>query len=237
MTSGVNTQDTASPGQADEADKLGNKEHNFRRLEADRDRAKEAQIRAEMQNEQLRREFETLKDAMKPDEVDPLDSEDIDPDLKRRLQQSRKSESARFERKAQEIAEQTYERKLKQQKEAEDKDFEKRLRKNHSDYDQVMNEENLLHLEKSNPDYLRAVLKNPDDYDRRKDTYNFIKKNLKDKEAASVNDRVNENMQNPYYIGGSQGAANAPSAIDFDVSSKSAKEAAYAKLKAAQRRL
>lgn len=237
MESGVNTQDTASPGQADQADKLGNKEHNFRRLEADRDRAKEAQIRAEMQNEQLRREFESLKDVLKPAEVDPLDSEDIDPDLKRRLQQRLKSESVRFERKAQEIAEQTYERKTNQQKEAEDKDFEKRLRRDHSDYDQVMNEANLLHLEKSDPDYLRAVLKNPNDYDRRKDAYDFIKKNLKDKEVLSVNDRVNQNMQNPYYIGGSQGSADAPSAIDFDVSSKSAKEAAYAKLKTAQRRM
>lgn len=232
MTEGVNEQATAQPEKTQSQEAVSNKELNFRRLEAAREAEKEARIRAEMQTEQMRNELKEIKQMLQPKEIDALDGvEDfVDPErLKKKLQQERD----RNRREAAEIAERTYEERKQKDEKA---NFFQRLRGQFSDYDQVMNEANLAHLQEEDPVFLDTVVKVPDEYERRLDTYKKIKsmqaKKPKIEERASIKEKVEENMKNPYFI---QPSSGTPSAVEFDVRSKSARDQAYQKLKAAQK--
>ncbi len=233
MSEGVNEQANVQPEvktQSNEA--VSNKELNFRRLEAAREAEREARIRAEIAAEAMRNELKEIKQMLQPKEQDPLDGvEDfVDPTrLKQKLQQER----AHFKREAREIAEQTYEdRRRKDEKD----NFLQRLKGQFSDYDDVMNETNLAHLEQEDPVFLGTVLKVPDEYERRLDTYKKIKsiqsKKPKVEEQSSIKGKVEENMRNPYFI---QPSSGTPSAVEFDIRSKQARDQAYQKLKAAQK--
>jgi hypothetical protein len=83
---------------------------------------------------------------------------------------------------------------------------------------------------------LKSVLKIQDDYERRLLTYEYLKAQQPKKQAeekASIKERVEENQRNPYYIPAGSGT---PTALEFDIKSKSARDQAYQKLKEAQRR-
>lgn len=203
---------------------------NFRRLEAAKDAEKEARIRAEMQAEQLKREMEEIKQLLKPKEVDPLDDvEDfVDP---ARLRAKLEKEREAFRKEASKIANEIYESK---RREDEQKNVIPKLKSQFSDYDEVMNEDNLIRLEQENPEFLEAVLDIKDDYKRRKLTYDYLKKSVKvAPQEPSIKQKVEENQRNPYYF--ESGSGN-PMALDFDVKSPQARETAYQKLKQAQRR-
>jgi hypothetical protein len=232
MTEGVNEQANAQPEKAQSHEGLSNKEFNFRKLEAAREADREARIRAEMQAEQMRNELREIKEMLQPKEQDPLDGvEDfVDPV---RLKAKLEKERTRFTREAKEIAERTYEERKQKDEKA---NFFQRLRGQFSDYDEVMNETNLAHLQEEDPVFLDTVVKVPDEYERRLDTYKKIKsmqaKKPKLEERASIKEKVEENMRNPYFI---QPSSGNPSAVEFDIRSKSARDQAYQKLKAAQK--
>ena len=233
MEEGVTEQEAAAPeNEAQAREELSNKELNFRRLEAAREADREARTRAEMEAEMLKREMAEIKQMLQPKESDPLDDvEDyVDP---ARLRAKLEKERTAFERKAKEIAKNTYEEIERSRVENEKKNFMQKLHKDFPDFDQVMNESNILALEKSDPVFLEAVLAVPDDYERRRMTYNKIKGMRPKEEKKSIQERVVENQQNSYYT--STGFA-APTAVEFDLNSREAREAAYAKLKQAQRR-
>lgn len=206
------------------------KELNFRRLEAARDAEREARIRAEMQNQRMQEELQSIKEMLKPKEIDPLDDSDdyVDPArLKAKLDKEREA----YEKKAKAIARDTYEQ---IQKEEREKNFLGRLKSEHADYDQVMNENSIAALEQQNPHFVQAILKIGDEYERRKLAYDYIKANQTPKEPPpSIKEKVAENAANPYYVATGSGT---PMAIEFDTKSASARQAAYAKLKAAQKR-
>jgi hypothetical protein len=206
------------------------KEVNFRRLEAARDSEREARIRAEMHSQRMEEELKNIKDMLQPKESDPLDSSEDYVDgvrLKAKLEKERAS----YEKKAVDIARNTYEQ---IQLEEKKKNFLGRLKSEHSDYDQIMSENNVINLEKQNPHFVQAILKIDDEYDRRKLAYEYLKANQAPKETfQSIKDKVAENASNPYYIPAGSGT---PTAIEFDTKSASSREAAYAKLKAAQKR-
>lgn len=235
MIDGVtDTQEVAKP-ETTQLNSASDKALNFRKLEAARDAEREARIRAEMQAESLRKEIESIKDMLRPPEKDPLDEVDgyIDPAVfKAKLEKER----AAFERRAEEIAKKTYE---EQKRREEQTNFLQRLKTEYSDYDQVMTEDNVKELEENAPEFLSVVLEIPDEYVRRKQTYNFIKRQKqrapvqKEPETPSIKQTVDENLRNPFYI---PAGAGIPAAVEFDVKSKNARELAYAKLKAAQRR-
>jgi len=233
MSDDVNSQETVPPETAAPSQEaLSNKELNFRRLEAAREAEREARIKAEMQAEAMRRELADIKEMLKPKETDPLDDvEDyVDP---ARLRAKLEKERARSNKEARAIAEQIYEEhKQKDEKE----NFLPRLKMQYPDYDQVMNETNLAALEQADPVFIKAILANKDEKERRMLAYEKIKSmqvQQKPKTEPSIKERVEENSKNPYYIQPTVGTS--ASAIDFDISSKSAREAAYAKLKAAQK--
>lgn len=236
MEEGVTNQEAAVPEEKAQVEqRVSDKEHNFRRLEAAREAEREARIRAEMELQMLRGEMQEIKSMLRPREKDPLDDvEDyVDP---ARLKAKLELERAAFERKAKDIAKSTYDELKREDQEKEKKDFMTRLKREYPDYDAIMNENTLASLEKIDPLFVDTVLAIPDDYERRKKTYAKIKSLPKQEPKASIKERVEENQKNPYYIPAGSGASGGLPSIEFDVSSKTARESAYAKLKAAQRR-
>lgn len=231
MNEGVNKQEAASPEQK-VSESPSDKELNFRRLEAAREADRDARVRAELENQMLKREIEEIKVLLQPKEKDPLDEvEDyVDP---ARLKAKLSIERTALERKAKEIAKNTYQEIKKEEEEKEKKNYIARLKRDYPDYESVMNESTLMTLEQIDPIFLETVLSIPDDYERRAKTYKKIKSLPKPEEKVSIQDKVAENQQNPYYM--PSGSGN-PSAVEFDIRSKSARESAYAKLKAAQKR-
>ncbi len=235
MTEAVNNQVTGKPETKQTPDQgVSDKEYNFRKLEAAREADREARMRAEMQAEELRKEMQEIKTMLRPKEIDPLDGVEDYVDASR-LRAKLEKERANSNEEARRIAKQTYQ----EEKQLDEKrNYLTRLKQQLSDYDEVMTETNLIELEKSDPVFLRAVLRDKDDYTRRFDTYEKIKsmksqvQRTKD-ETPSIKEKVEQNLQNPYYIPPSSGT---PSAIEFDLSSKASRDQAYAKLKAAQRR-
>jgi hypothetical protein len=73
----------------------------------------------------------------------------------------------------------------------------------------------------------------PDEYARRKVVYELLKREKPKGEEPSIKSKVEENAKNPFYIAPGIGT---PAAVDYDLNTPSSKAAAYAKLKAAQRR-
>lgn len=233
MNEGVKDQEIAPTEETKPQGGISDKaRENFARLEQAKQAEREARIRAEMQTEMLRKQLDDIKQANQPQEVDPLDGVDDYVD-KERLQLIRQKDKAAFKKEAEEIANRTYEARKKDE---EKRNFLPKLKQEFQDYDQVMNESNIAQLEQRDPEFLAEVLDIQDDYKRRKLTYKYLK-GLQPTEKAepkqSIKERVEENQKNPYYIPAGTGT---PSAMEFDLNSKSARDQAYQKLKAAQRK-
>lgn len=237
MTNSVtDTQDVANSGNNDSQSdpQLSNKELNFRRLEAQRDQEKEARMRAEMQNEAIKKEVESLKEFMRPKEKDPLDDiQDLSELEPSKLKEILAYRDQKVRREAEDAALKRFEDKQKEYKRA---NFRDDLRGKYNDYDDVMNQDVLTKVQEVEADALDAISSIEDPYVRCEKAYKFVKNKLgsiKEEKKPSINERVAENLQNPYMIPGMSGS---PAAIEFDVRSSSAKKEAYEKLKAAQRR-
>lgn len=241
MTEGVNNQDVAKPEEKTaHRDGLSDKELNFRRLESEREKEREARIRAEMQAEAMQRELKKIEEMLKPKEVDPLDQlediSDLDPN---KLKAIFSQKEAQLERKAREIAREA----IKEEREQDKKtNFRDHLRRQYQDYDQVMNEKTIAEIQERDPDAVDAISAIEDPYVRCEKAYLFFKKKMaaqklaqQEKPVESMQKTVEENMLNPYMI--PAGSASPPyAAVDFDARSPSARKQAYEKLKAAQRR-
>lgn len=229
MTEGVNEQEIANPETKTEVS-VSDKEYNFRRLEAAKEEAKERAMKAEMENSLLKQRLEMLEQRLEPKEQDPLEGvEDyVDPARhKASLYQLEKRLEKRLKKEAEEAAERKLQEQAKQ-------NHMVRLRSEYPDYDQIMNEKNVMHFEQTNPEFLQSMTYVQDDYERKKLAYNFFKKNLKAPEPKpSIKEKVEENAKNPYYIPPGSGS---PAAVDFDIKSPEARRAAYEKLKMAQRK-
>ncbi len=231
MTEGVTTQASAEPEQKASSDK----ELNFRRLEEARNKDRENSIRLEMQNEMLQSELTQIKEYMKPKEADPFDDVDelIDPELKRKLQKKFDNLGSSLERKAGEIAERKYQEIQDRKEEADRKNFLPKLQSRYNDFDDVMSEGNIIEFGKEDPVFLQTVLMVPDEYKKREMLYQKIKNSKAGVKTPTVQDKVQANQRNPYFI--PSGSAPTTSAIDFDLNAPGAREAAYSKLKAAKR--
>jgi hypothetical protein len=231
MTEGVTEQETAEPVKEVVSQHLNDKDNNFRRLEQAREADRERAIKAETELAFYKQQSEMQNQRNRPQEVDPLDSmEDyVDPKvLKTALEQRER----RFKREAEEITD----KKLREWKQQElQENHMDRLKSQYNDYDQVMNEKNIVDLEQANPEFVQSLLSVKDDYERKKLAYNFLKRNTRPKESltASIKEKVEANAKNPYYIAAGSGT---PSAMDYDIKSPQARAAAYQKLKDAQRR-
>lgn len=232
---------TAVTDQAPAPDKaVSDKEYNFRRLEEarekerlEREREKEARMRAEFERDRYVQEIQELKEMLKPKEQDPFDSEDIDPELRTRLEAKLAKERASYEKKAQEIAEQTYQRKQAEKEQAAKKDYQTRLREKYPDIDNVLSESSLKDFAEKDPVYMQTLCAVPDEELRRELAYKRLKSSNQ-KKVEAVQSKIDQNLKNPYHIPHS--AVPTSTGVDFDVRSPEARQAAYAALKAAQKR-
>ena len=238
MTEGViNSGDVLPETKTAPQEGLSNKELNFRRLEAEREKEREARIRAEMHAEAMQREMKKIEEMLKPKEVDPLDQiqdlSDLDPAKLKAILSQR---DANNKREVREITKEI----LKEEREHDKKtNFRDHLRRQYQDYDTVMNEQTIAAIQEREPDAVDAISAIEDPYVRCEKAYLFFKKKLA-KQAErppveSVKEKVEENMMNPYMI--PAGSATPPySGVEFDVRSPSKRKEAYEKLKLAQRR-
>lgn len=245
MNEGVKEQaDIAKPDEkgAQVKEQLSDKELNFRRLEAARDkereareREREARLKAEMQNEMLKQELEGIKQMLQPKDPDPLEGIESLSDL----------DSQRFKQilaKREEQIEKRFEKTLAQKLDEIERNkrrtnFRDELRKVYQDYDSVMNEDVIATIGEREPEAVAAISAIEDPYVRCESAYKFFKKHLsapQKQETASIKERVEENMLNTYFTPSGQGSP--PPAVEFDLRSKAARQAAYDKLKSAQRR-
>ncbi len=229
MTEGVQEQEIVRPDETRTQTGVSDKaRENFARLEAAKQVERDARIRAEMERDMLKKQ---LDESNRPKEVDHLEGVEDYID-KERLQLIRQQDKAAFKKEAEEIANRTYENR---KNEEEKRNYLPKLKSQFKDYDEVMNEKNIADLEERSPAFVQSVLKIQDDYDRRLLTYEYLKSRQSTQAEAkpSIKERVEENQKNPYYIPSGSGT---PSAVEFDVKSKSARDQAYQKLKQAQRR-
>ncbi len=234
MTEGVNNQVSANPEEkVVQTESLSDKERNFRRLEAARDQERDARIRAQMESEELKRRLDHIEQMMQPKERDPLDDmQDISDLDQNKFKAILSDREAKLERKAKQIAKTAIQEHEQEKKKT---NFREELRRQHQDYDTVMNEQTIAYFSEREPEAVEAITAIEDPYVRCEKAYNFFKKRMPSNEPKqSIKEKVEENAQNPYMI--PVGSGSVPSAIEFDVRSPSAQKDAYAKLKAAQRR-
>jgi len=231
MTEGVKEQEPLAAPVKEERPQLAsdNARENFRRLEQAKEDERERRVKAEMENALMKQRLEMLEKANQPADKDPLaDVQDyVDPtSLKAAFAQERRH----LKKEAEEIAE----KKLREWKEQEHKqNHVQRLKSEFSDFGNVMTEENVVKFEQTHPEFVQSLLHIQDDYERKRLAYNFFKRNMpKEEVRSSIKEKVEENAKNPYHIPSGSGI---PAAVEYDLKSKSARDAAYAKLKAAQR--
>lgn len=231
MSEGVKEQDAAALVKEDKPQPVFSEKarENFERLERAKEEERERRVKAEMDAALLKQRLEMLEQKLQPQEQDPLDGvEDyVDKD---RFKAAIEQNNRRLKKEAEEIAE----RKLKEWKQQEyQQTHMQRLQSEYPDYGQIMTQDNVARFEQSHPEFVQSLLHIQDDYERKKLAYNFFKRNTpKEEPKPSIKEKVEENKTNPYYIPSGSGV---PSAVEFDLKSKSAREAAYAKLKAAQK--
>lgn len=207
-----------------------NARQNFARLEKAKDDERERRIKAEMESALIKQKLEMLEARNQPQEKDPLDDvvDYVDPTNYRADQDRREK---RLKKEAEEIAERKF-REFKQQDEQQN--HMQRLQFEYPDLKDILNETNVVALEQANPEFVQSLLHIKDDYERKKLAYNFIKRGrvVPQHAVSSIKDKIEENATNPYFIPPTSGT---PSAVDYDLKSPAARQAAYAKLKAAQR--
>ena len=234
MEESVINQGVADPETRAQPDtQASDKELNFRRLEAAREADRERALRAEMQVEQMRAEMQEIKTMLQPKEEDPLDGVEDFPDAAR-IRAKFAKERALSRKEQEEIAARTYEK--MRQKDLQE-NYLQRLMTAYPDFNQVVSQENLEMLNKVDPDFVETALRVPDQYEKRELTYKKLKRHLaqaKVEPKASIKEKVKENAENPFYTPASAGTG--PTAMDYDLSTQKARDAAYAKLKAAQNR-
>lgn len=236
MNEGVTNQVSAKPEEkgAQVQEQLSDKELNFRRLEAARDKEREARIRAEMQTETLMKEIESIKTMLAPKEKDPLEEIEDIADLDRnKLKEILSKREAQLQRKFEQTLPQKFEEYERNKKRT---NFREVLRERYQDYDEIMNQDVLTQLPERDAQVIEAISAIEDPYVRCEKAYNYIKqcKKAHQSHTEALKQKVEENQTNTYYFPSGQGSP--PPAVEFDVRSKEAKMAAYAQLKAAQRK-
>jgi len=231
MTEGVKEQGPLAEPVQNEKPQLtsDNSREHFRRLEQSKEDERERRVKAEMENALMKQRLEMLEMQNRPQEKDPLaDVQDfVDPtSLKAAFAQERRH----LKKEAEDIAD----KKLKEWKQQEEKsNHMNRLKSEYPDFGSVVNQDNVVRFEQSHPEFVQSLLHVTDDYERKKLAYNFFKRNAQpEAPKPSIKEKVEENRTNPYMIPSGSGT---PTAVDYDLKSPQARQAAYAKLKAAQR--
>jgi hypothetical protein len=229
MEQGVNGQ-VANP--APEAEqKSSDKEVNLRRLAQAKERAEQERDQKAAENAQLLQKLQQFESRQM---VDNDDDNDLVDDGYVEARKLRKTLS-RFEQKLDQKIEKKAEEKARFLLEEErQKSFMFRLKAEYPDFDQVVTDEAANKFQTQFPGLAESILRNPDEYERRKLAYEAIKGlNTQEKKVQekSMQEKVDQNRRNLYFTptGVAEGAKPMG---DF---SAEGKKAAFEKMKALQR--
>lgn len=220
------------PKQAQEALKNDNEGH-FAKL-----RKKAEALEAEVQKrdailQQQQIAINQLQARFAPQERDELDTLPDDELLdKAKFKRLIEKERSKTLKEAEEIARQTYQR-------IQSENYQQRLYQAFPDYDSVVNSSNAEKLQEKDPEFMSLLGEVKDEYKRREMAYKKMKKLAEDERPkVKAQDVADENRKAAanFYAPGGQGPMNNPYGFEFDSRNKEAREKAYARLKAAQKR-
>lgn len=207
--------------------KVSDKELNFRKVEAKQKETEQQLYQERQARMELERRLQELQS--KPPTLDDDEDNDNEPyvdkkKLNRKFSSFEKKLEEKFDRKVEEKARTLI-------KEKEDEDWLNR----HSDFSEVMTENNLTKLVNRSPAFADSIKRIPDGPEKQKLVYNAIKAMELDKseqKQSSIQDKIDANRRSPYYIPG--GPANPPYNMTGDFSPTGQKNA-YEKMKQMQK--
>jgi len=160
---------------------------NFRKMREDREREKEARIRAEYEAEKMREYINSIEaQKQKPVEPETFDDDYVEyKDFKSVKDNQRKHQEQAIR----------YERMLSDQ---EKQLARMRLISEFKDYDSVVTEKNLNALERKHPELSPAILNAASEYDCGKAAYLFVKKFVAEEQSrAYANNAAQQNLTKP----------------------------------------
>lgn len=181
--------------------KQNDKEFNFARLRQEKERAIAAAEEAISQKQRLEQEIEKIRgqqQKMRAPEFEDEDEADDEPyvnkkGLKRVLSKLDQNIESKIDERAQAIA-----RKILD--EERQKNFVFQLKSEYRDFSDVVTADSLEKLDKANPRMAGIIDRMPDGYEKGQMIYETIKTmGLHKKPEASVKEKVEQNMRNPYY--------------------------------------
>jgi len=205
--------------------KVSDKELNFRKVEA-KQREAEQQLYQERQARlELERRLQEIQSKSHVEEDDDDNEPYVDKKkLEKKLSAFERKWEDKFDRKVEEKARMLI-------KEKEDEEW----LNEHSDFSEIMNEENLTKLVSRSPALAASIKRIPDSPEKQKLVYNSIKAMELHKTAEkqpSIQEKIDANKRSPYYIPG--GPANPPYNMTGDFS-PSGQKSAYEKMKQLQK--
>lgn len=209
--------------------RANDKEMNFRALEAKYKRELEQERMAREQERQARIELENRMRTpqVSDDEDDSSDEPYVDhKKLNKKLSSFEKKLEEKFEKKVDERA-----RLMLDQKDEEN------WLKSNSDFNEVLNEDNLMKFVNKAPAMAESIKRMPDGFEKQKLVYNAIKSmgiDKPDSKQPSMQDKINANQRSPYYQPSGVGASPYAAAGDF---SPTGQKNAYNKMKELQNKL
>lgn len=207
--------------------KQNDKEFNFARLRQEKERAVAAAQDAIAEKERLQQEVEKVRaqaEKMRVPEIDE-DEDDDEPyvnrkGLKRVLSKLDQSIESKIDERAQAIAKRILE-------EERQKNFVFQLKSEYRDFNDVVTSNTLEKLQEVNPRMAAIIERMPDGYEKGQMIYETIKTmGLHKKPEASVKEKVEQNMRNPYYHPSTAGQGTVAMG-DF---TEAGKKAAYEKV-------
>ena len=104
----------------------------------------------------------------------------------------------------------------------------------------MVSEQNAERLQEKDPEFVALLAEVKDEYKRRELAYKRMKKLVQEQEVPKVKAQEvadeNRKVAGAYYTPAGQGPMSNPYGFEFDVRSKEAREKAYQRMKAAQKR-
>lgn len=222
------TQENQVPNTAQEAQKVSDKELNFRKQEEYFKRQIEQERQARLAAEQQAAELKKMTEKGRPID-DDLDDDDDEPYIdKRRL----KKEQAKF---GKQIKSETQAEIQSAVQAALSEERKNNWLKTNPDFYEVMQ-----HAEKfaeKDPEFAETILAMPEGFERQKLVYKNIKAlglHKKEEPQESIQAKIDQNKRNPYYLPPSSGSAPYSSQGDF---SPKGQAEAYKKMQELKSRL
>ena len=217
--------DTQAVASEEVAPQTNSKEYNFRQQEAMYMRKLEDERNARLELEKQVQQLSAQRQQTSTDDDDDDEPYVDNKKLKRKLESFEKTLEKKIEQKAEQKAAMMIESERRNQY----------LREN-SDFNSVMNESLMQKFADTHPRLAENILRMPEGFERQKLVYENIKALGLDKpeKKSSIQDKIDANARNPYYMPSHIGSGSYEGGSDF---SATGQKAAYEKMQALKNRL